>query len=63
MSAAEHNGEQIVPESKTKVKVVRNAKGDAQWEVTVVEGFDQDELERVRVAAVAAHQALAGALA
>jgi len=55
VSATEHV---IDPEPRCKVKVVRNAKGDAQFEATVVEGFDDAELERIRIAAVAQYQAL-----
>lgn len=56
MSAPEHNGEPV--EQKCRVKATRNAKGDAQFEVTVVEGFDPGELERIRLAAVAQYRAL-----
>lgn len=56
MSAPEHNGEQV--EQKCSIKVTRNAKGEAQWEAKVVEGFDPTELERVRLAAVELHRSL-----
>jgi hypothetical protein len=55
MSAPEHAE---APEQKCRIKAVRNAKGDAQFEVSVVEGFDEAELERVRLAAVAQYQLL-----
>jgi hypothetical protein len=48
----------LEPMAQSKVKLVRNAKGHAQWEITVVEGFDPVELERIRDAAIAQHVAL-----
>lgn len=43
--------------SPNKVKLIRNTKG-VNWEISVVEGFDQDELDRIREAAVGQHRAL-----
>lgn len=43
----------------SKVKLVRNAKGFIQFEVTVAEGFDPAELDRIRQAAVAQASELA----
>lgn len=59
MSADEKRaGAEPVIEQKTRVKVTRNAKGDPQWEITVVEGTPDAELERVRSLAVQTHRAL-----
>lgn len=51
----QHAGE---PEQRSSIKVVRNSKGDPQWEVKVVEGADAHELDRIRGLAVAQHNAL-----
>lgn len=45
-------------ESKSSVKVVRNAKGEPQWEVKVVVGDDESVLNEARQIAVAQYQAL-----
>lgn len=45
-------------ESRSKIKVTRNAKGDAQWEISVVDGVDATEIVRLRTLAVQQHQAL-----
>ena len=62
MSTQEHeprlDGDQAV--SQSKIKLVRNAKGDPQWEITVVEGADAAELDRIRGIALAQFQALLG---
>lgn len=46
----------------SKVKLVRNAKGDPQWEISVVEGASAQELDRLRLLAVDQHNALIEAL-
>ena len=38
--------------AKPKIKLVRNAKFDPQWEVTVVPGFDAAEMDALRVEAL-----------
>ena len=45
-------------EARSMVKVTRNAKGDPQWEVSVVEGADETEIQRLRMIAVDAWRAL-----
>lgn len=50
-------------ESRSKIKITRNAKGDAQWEISVVDGVDRAEIERLRTLAVEQHQALTRELA
>lgn len=55
MSAAEFQQ----PEAKSKVKISCNAKGEAQPEVTVVEGADPAEVERIRQLAVQTYNATA----
>lgn len=45
-------------ESRSKIKVTRNAKGDPQWEISVVDGVTREEIERIRSLAVEQHQAL-----
>ena len=54
MSGAEEqpSGGGFFIEQKCRVKATRNSKGEPQWEVVITEGFDADELERVRLAAV-----------
>lgn len=63
MATPEYAGGEPTVEQKCRIKALRNAKGEPQFEVSVVEGFDPAELERIRVAAVAQYQALARELA
>ncbi len=42
----------------SKVKITRNAKGDAQWEISVAEGATEELLSGLRTIAVAQHLAL-----
>ena len=51
--------EEPVLSAQSKLKLTRNAKGFIQFEITVVEGFDPAELDRIREAAVAQAAALA----
>jgi hypothetical protein len=44
--------EQPQVEAKSSIKVLRNAKGDPQFEIKVVEGVDEDELIRLQTLAV-----------
>lgn len=60
MSAVEHDAP---VESRSKVKVARNAKGDAQWEVSVVEGTDVVAMNALRLIAVEQYRELEKALA
>lgn len=52
MSTPEH-----LPEAKSKVKLVTNAKGDVQPEISVVAGETAVELERIRKLAIDAYNA------
>ena len=54
MSSVEH--EQI--EQRSKFKVVRNAKGDPQWEISVISGATSEEMDALRAIAVAQYKAL-----
>ncbi len=45
--------------ARSKVKLARNAKGGAQWEITVVDGSTMESLDELRRIAVAQHLALA----
>lgn len=44
--------------ARSKIKLVRNAKGEAQWEISVVEGTSEEDLNQLRQLAVAQWQAL-----
>lgn len=46
------------PQQVSKFKVIRNAKGDPQWEITVVAGDTQEQLTALRQIAVAQYKAL-----
>lgn len=48
----------VQAEQRSRVKVTRNAKGDPQWELSIVEGADEDEVNRLRRIAVAQYNAL-----
>lgn len=50
-------------EQRSSIKVIRNAKGEAQWEVKVVEGSTGADLDALRSIAVTQHQALVRELA
>lgn len=50
-------------EARSKIKVIRNAKGDPQWEITVIAGEDDATLATMREQAVKQHQALLEELA
>lgn len=52
------NDDQIQVEAKSSIKVTRNAKMDAQWDVKVVAGSTEEELNELRRIAVAQHVAL-----
>lgn len=45
-------------EARSKIKLTRNAKGDVQWELSVIEGATEAELDRLRQIAVAQYRAL-----
>lgn len=49
---SDHEHETQVEPARSKVKLTRNAKGQAQWEISAVEGTTQHELDRLRVLAV-----------
>lgn len=51
------NGQQV--EQRSSIKAVRNAKGEPQFEIKVVEGTDNMELDRIRKLAVDHYHALA----
>lgn len=42
----------IVIVDKPKVKLIRNAKGDPQWEITVVEGTSAEQIAALRTLAL-----------
>ncbi len=54
MSAQESEGR----EQRSKIKLVRNAKGDPQWEITVLDGDTEQMLDEARRVAVAQWNAL-----
>ncbi|MGH2798331.1 MAG: hypothetical protein ACRDM0_11825 [Thermoleophilaceae bacterium] len=43
---------------RSKVKVTRNAKGEPQWEITVLVGEEESAIENARRIAVAMNQAM-----
>jgi hypothetical protein len=45
-------------EQRSRIKLTRNAKGDPQWEISVVDGADFDEVDRIRKIALAQFEAL-----
>lgn len=45
-------------EQVSKVKLTLNSKQDTQFEISVVEGAEPDELERIRMLAIREHRAL-----
>ena len=45
-------------EQRSSIKVTRNAKGDPQWEVKVVEGSTNESLDEIRRIAVNQYTAL-----
>lgn len=49
---------EVQVEQRSSIKVSKNAKGEAQWEVKVVAGDDESVLNDARQIAVAQHQAL-----
>lgn len=55
MSAVE-TGQQT--EQRSSVKVTMNAKHDPQWEIKIVDGATEDEINRLRTLAVEQHRAL-----
>ncbi len=59
MSEQQYADEPIL--SLSKVKLTRNAKGDAQWELSVVEGAEETEIVRLRDLAIAQYRALEAA--
>jgi len=40
------------PEARSRIKLTRNAKGDPQWEISVVAGTPEAELDEARRIAV-----------
>ena len=56
---SDHQHENAVPaESRSRMKLVRNAKGDTQIDVSIVEGTTSEEADRIREIAVAQYKAL-----
>jgi hypothetical protein len=55
---SEHEIESGQFEQRSKFKVTRNAKGDPQWEISVVSGATQAEMDELRGIAVAQYRAL-----
>lgn len=59
MSTPERDNATVIVEQKSSIKAVRNAKGEAQFEVKVVAGETDDALATMRAQAVAQYKALA----
>lgn len=57
MSTPEQHAEGI-DLSRSKVKVSRNAKGEPQWEISVVAGEEESEVNRLKDVAIAINRAL-----
>lgn len=49
-------------ESRSTVRLTLNAKQQPQWEIKVVDGFDDGEVNRMLHKALAMHRELLGAL-
>lgn len=62
MSTPESKTDPVI-EQKSRIKVTRNAKGDAQWEIAVVDGTTPEEMAAIRTLAVETHQELLRELA
>lgn len=56
MSTSEYESHDAPPASR--IKVVRNAKGDPQWEVSVADGATEEALDELRRIAVVQYKAL-----
>ena len=52
-----------IVEQRSKIKLTRNAKGDAQWEISVLAGEQDATLDAIREQAVAQYRALQKELA
>ena len=55
---SEHEAENAQIEQRSKFKVTRNAKGDPQWEIGIVEGTADETLNTMRRQAVEQYKAL-----
>lgn len=55
---SDFHGQEPGVEQRSSVKLVRNAKGDPQWELKVVVGEDEVAVERARELAVQMHRAM-----
>jgi len=55
---SEHEAESAQIEQRSKFKVTRNAKGDPQWEIGIVEGTTDETLNTMRRQAVEQYKAL-----
>jgi hypothetical protein len=53
-----HEHEQAPQEQRSKIKVSRNAKGDPQWEITVLVGEEASAVGRAREIALEMHRAM-----
>lgn len=53
---SEHGHEPV--EQRSKIKLTRNAKGEPQWEISVITGTTTQELDEARKLAVAQWTAL-----
>lgn len=62
MSTPEQRGPEPVIEQKTRIKISENAKGEPRFDVTIVEGADADEVQRIRTLAITTYQELGKAL-
>lgn len=58
MSTPEHGQVESRIESRSSVKLTRNAKGDCQLEVKVYEGYDPGEFAAAKAEAITAYREL-----
>lgn len=63
MSTQERDNGTVIVEQKSSIKITRNAKGDAQYEVKVVAGETDEALTAMRTQAVTQYKAVGTDLA
>ena len=56
MSAPDQNGQ--IEQQRSRVKISTTAKHEPTWEISVVEGADEDEIQRLVDIATRQHKAL-----
>lgn len=62
MATPERPGAEPVIEQRSRIKISETAKGEPRFDVSVVEGADAGELERMRTLAITTYQELGKAL-